>query len=58
MDEVKVIAHRLSTIMKMDRIIVMDKGKIIEQGSHQQLISKKSGIYKTLWQKQVGGFIA
>ena len=36
-----VIAHRLSTIVKMDRIIVMDKGKIIEHGSHKQLLQKK-----------------
>ena len=41
-----VIAHRLSTIMKMDRIIVMDKGKIIETGSHKELLVKDKGIYK------------
>ncbi|MFZ3073512.1 MAG: ABC transporter ATP-binding protein [Minisyncoccales bacterium] len=51
------IAHRLSTIRKMDRIIVMDNGSIAEQGTHQTLIRKKSGIYKTLWSLQAGGFI-
>jgi ATP-binding cassette, subfamily B, bacterial len=53
-----VIAHRLSTIMKMDRIIVLDKGKIVEQGSHRELTAKKNGLYNRLWKKQVGGFIA
>lgn len=51
-----VIAHRLSTIQKMDRIIVMDNGKIIEQGSHKELIAHK-GIYADLWNHQSGGFI-
>ncbi len=51
-----VIAHRLSTIRKMDRIIVFDQGKIIEMGSHQELIKKK-GTYEKLWDSQVGGFI-
>jgi len=53
-----VIAHRLSTIMKMDRIIVIDQGGIIEQGTHQQLLKKKGGIYKKLWKYQAGGFIS
>lgn len=51
-----VIAHRLSTIAKLDRIIVLDKGQIVEQGSHAQLLRKK-GIYADLWQHQSGGFI-
>ena len=53
-----VIAHRLSTIIKMDRIIVFDQGKIIEQGTHQQLLKIKNGFYKNLWDKQVGGFLS
>jgi len=52
-----VIAHRLSTIMKMDRIIVMDEGKIIEEGTHADLLKESSGIYKKLWEIQSGGFI-
>lgn len=51
-----VIAHRLSTIQKMDRIIVLDDGQIIEEGSHKQLI-KRGGKYSTLWKHQSGGFI-
>lgn len=51
-----VIAHRLSTIAKLDRIIVLDDGKIVEDGTHQELIGKK-GIYATLWSHQSGGFI-
>ena len=43
-----VIAHRLSTIMKMDKIIVMDKGQIIEHGSHKELLAKPDGVYKKL----------
>ena len=50
------IAHRLSTIQKMDRIIVMDNGNIIEQGSHKQLL-QHNGIYAQLWAHQSGGFI-
>lgn len=48
-----VIAHRLSTIVKMDRIIVLDKGKIIEEGKHEELISK-NGQYAKLWNYQTG----
>lgn len=51
-----VIAHRLSTIQQMDRIIVMDNGKILEQGSHRDLIHQ-NGAYAKLWAKQSGGFL-
>jgi ATP-binding cassette subfamily B protein len=51
-----VIAHRLSTIQHMDRIIVMDDGKIIEEGSHKSLL-KRGGAYAKLWARQSGGFI-
>jgi ATP-binding cassette subfamily B protein len=51
-----VIAHRLSTIQKMDRIIVLDEGKIIEQGSHQELLRNDS-TYARLWTHQSGGFL-
>lgn len=51
-----VIAHRLSTIAKLDRIIVLDNGKILEQGSHTELLAK-NGIYAKLWSHQSGGFI-
>ena len=50
------IAHRLSTIAAMDRLIVMDQGRIVEQGSHQQLLAQ-NGIYAQLWAHQTGGFI-
>lgn len=52
-----IIAHRLSTIMKADRIIVMDKGKIVEIGTHAELLKKKKGIYHQLWSLQRDGFI-
>lgn len=50
------IAHRLSTIAAMDRLIVLDEGRIIEQGSHQELLQQQ-GVYAQLWAHQTGGFI-
>lgn len=50
------IAHRLSTIAQMDRLVVLDEGKIVEEGSHQALL-KQNGIYAQLWAHQTGGFI-
>lgn len=51
------IAHRLSTIREMDRIIVLEKGAIVEQGSHDELLNRKKGVYKKLWKLQSGGFL-
>jgi ATP-binding cassette, subfamily B, multidrug efflux pump len=51
------VAHRLSTIAAMDRLVVMDKGKIIEEGTHAQLLKKKHGVYASLWARQSGGFL-
>lgn len=51
-----VIAHRLSTLTQMDRILVLDQGKIVEDGSHFTLI-QKDGLYQRLWEAQVSGFI-
>lgn len=50
------IAHRLSTIARMDRLIVMDKGQIIESGSHSELLAQ-NGLYAQLWARQTGGFV-
>lgn len=50
------IAHRLSTIAALDRLIVLDKGRIVEQGSHAELIAQQ-GIYAHLWERQSGGFL-
>ncbi len=50
------IAHRLSTIAAMDRLIVLDKGEVVEQGTHQELV-QSGGIYAQLWNHQTGGFI-
>jgi len=53
-----VIAHRLSTIQKMDRIIVINEGKIVEEGTHNDLLVKEESLYKKLWTLQAGGFLA
>lgn len=52
-----VIAHRLSTIMKMDRILVLQNGVIIESGAHKELLQREDGLYKKLWELQSGGYI-
>jgi ATP-binding cassette subfamily B protein len=52
-----VIAHRLSTIRKMDRVIVIDDGRVSEQGSHDELLKNEDGLYKKLWNLQAGGFL-
>ncbi|MDD5437744.1 MAG: ABC transporter ATP-binding protein [Patescibacteria group bacterium] len=54
---VLVIAHRLSTIMQMDRIVVVEDGRAVDQGSHQQLLARE-GLYQKLWTIQAGGFIS
>ena len=50
------IAHRLSTIAAMDRLVVMDAGRIVEEGTHEQLLAR-GGLYAQLWQRQSGGFL-
>jgi ATP-binding cassette subfamily B protein len=52
-----VIAHRLSTVKKMDRLVVLDRGRIIEEGAHDALLSR-GGLYASLWAHQSGGFLA
>ncbi|KAG1596934.1 hypothetical protein G6F46_014348 [Rhizopus delemar] len=51
------IAHRLSTIARMDRLVVMDQGRIVETGTHAELIAA-GGLYARLWARQTGGFVA
>jgi ATP-binding cassette subfamily B protein len=51
-----VIAHRLSTLARMDRILVFDKGKIVEEGTHAALMNQ-NGLYARMWNMQVGGFL-
>ncbi len=51
-----VIAHRLSTLLHMDRILVFDQGKIVQDGSHQELLVQE-GLYRNMWNAQVGGFL-
>jgi ABC-type multidrug transport system fused ATPase/permease subunit len=51
------IAHRLSTLREMDRILVLEEGRIIEDGTHAALLTKR-GRYSDLWNHQAGGFIA
>ena len=52
-----VIAHRLSTIAHMDRIVVLDQGRIVEEGTHRELLGNRAGLYGRLWQHQSGGFL-
>lgn len=52
-----VIAHRLSTIRKMDKVVVIENGKVIEEGNHNKLLSKEKSLYKDLWNLQAGGFL-
>jgi ATP-binding cassette subfamily B multidrug efflux pump len=51
------IAHRLSTIARMDRLVVMDRGEVVETGTHAELIAR-GGLYARLWRRQTGGFVA
>jgi ATP-binding cassette subfamily B protein len=51
-----VIAHRLSTIAHLDRILVFDAGRIVEDGKHEALL-QRGGVYYQLWSKQAGGFL-
>ncbi|KKW36893.1 MAG: ABC transporter, nucleotide binding/ATPase protein, partial [Candidatus Peribacteria bacterium GW2011_GWB1_54_5] len=51
------IAHRLSTVMHMDRLIVMERGRVVLSGTHGELLAQESNLYKKLWEIQAGGFI-
>lgn len=52
-----VIAHRLSTVANLDRIVVLENGKVVEEGSHQELLAKPKGVYHHLWDRQSGAFM-
>lgn len=52
-----VIAHRLSTIANLDRIVVLENGKIVEQGNHHELLKHRNGVYRQLWNRQSGAFM-
>lgn len=51
-----VIAHRLSTVRAMDRILVFDRGRVVEEGDHATLLAKPAGAYKALFDRQVSEF--
>jgi ATP-binding cassette subfamily B protein len=53
-----VIAHRLSTVRQVDRILVFEKGRIVEEGSHDALVNLENGRYRRLFETQAGGFLS